>query len=64
MKKTKELKLIIIENFIDHITIDIVERNRMKVVAIQYVEEDHVDEIKQSFPKSVDVNELLSRTKA
>ena len=48
MKKTKEIKLMIIENFIDHFTSDEEERHRMKVCAETYVEEDHVDEIEQA----------------
>jgi hypothetical protein len=47
MKKTEELKLDIIENFIDHYTSNEDERNSMKKLALSYVEEDHVDEIEQ-----------------
>lgn len=35
--------LSVIENFIDHFTTDETERERMKSVALQYIEEDHVD---------------------
>lgn len=48
MKKTLETKLMIIENFIDHFTTNEEERERMKNSALQYVEEDHVDEIEQA----------------
>lgn len=48
MTKTQKIKLMIIENFIDHLTSDEDERNRMKDTACQYVEEDHVDEIEQT----------------
>lgn len=50
MKKTKETKLMIIENFIDYYTTDETEREGMKKEATIYVEEDWVDEIEQSFP--------------
>lgn len=53
MTKTQEIKLMIIENFIDHFTSNDAERERMKESAFQYVEEDHVDEIAQS------INEVL-----
>jgi hypothetical protein len=48
MTKTQEIKLMIIENFIDHFTSDEKERESMKKSAFIYVEEDHVDEIAQS----------------
>lgn len=51
--KTKEIKLSIIENFIDNFTSDEVERKRMKESASLYVDEDHVDEIKQSMPTEI-----------
>lgn len=49
-RKRDDVKLMIIENFIDYFTSDELERESMKVSAAQYVEEDHVDEIGQSFP--------------
>ncbi len=49
MKKTEEVKLMIIDNFIDYYTSDEPERDSMKVCARDYIEEDHVDEIAQSF---------------
>ena len=45
MKKTKEYKLMIIENFIDNYTPNDYERKLMKENAAEYVDEDHVDEI-------------------
>ena len=48
MEKTKEIKLMIIENYIDWFTTDDDERKRMKDNAKLYVEEDWVDEIKQA----------------
>jgi len=45
MNKTKEFKLMIIENFIDYFTSNEAERIQMKESASLYVEEDHVDEI-------------------
>ena len=48
MEKTKEIKLMIIENYIDWFTSDEDERERMKDSAKLYVEEDWVDEIKQA----------------
>lgn len=47
---TKEVKLMIIENFIDHYTTDEKERESMREDAYIYVEEDHVDEIAASLP--------------
>lgn len=48
LTKTQELKLMIIENYIDHYTTNDDERDRMKADALMYVEEDHVDEIAQA----------------
>ena len=48
MANTKEIKLMIIENFIDYYTSDELEREAMKEEANTYVEEDWVDEIMQS----------------
>ncbi len=48
MKQTKVIKLMIINNFIDHWTSNEAERERMKNTAAVYVTEDHVDEIAQS----------------
>lgn len=42
---SKEIKLMILENFIDHFSSDDEEREAMKEVARLYVEEDWVDEI-------------------
>lgn len=41
----KEIKLMIIENYIDWFTSDEDEREEMKISAAGYVEEDHVDEL-------------------
>ena len=51
MKKTIEIKLMIIENFIDHFTSSDKERESMKKCAALYVDGDHVDEIAQAFPE-------------
>lgn len=48
LTKTQEIKLMIIENFIDHHTTNEDERDRMKEDALMYVKEDWVDEIEQS----------------
>jgi hypothetical protein len=48
MRNTKEIKLMIIENYINWFTSDEDEREQMKKNAELYVEEDWVDEIKQS----------------
>ncbi len=48
--KTEEIKLMIIENFIDYIETNEVQREKLKVLADNYVTEDHVDEIAQSLP--------------
>jgi hypothetical protein len=45
--KSLELKLIIIDNFIDHYTSDENERERMRLTARDYIAEDHVNEILQ-----------------
>jgi len=45
---TKEIKLIIIENYIDWLTSNEDMRMIMKQSASIYVEEDSVDEIRQS----------------
>lgn len=49
MRETESLKLMIIHNYIDWLTSDELERNKMKHNSIDYVLEDHVDEIKQYF---------------
>jgi len=51
MKKTEEIKLMIIENFIDYFTSSEEERKSIKESAGIYVDEDHVDEIAQAFPE-------------
>ncbi len=48
LPKTKEIKLMIIENFIEYYTTNDDEREAMKAEARTYVEEDHVDEIAQA----------------
>jgi hypothetical protein len=48
LTKTQEIKLMIIENYIDNFTTNDDERDTMKANALMYVEEDHVDEIAQS----------------
>jgi hypothetical protein len=48
LTKTQKIKLMIIENFIDHYTTNDDERDAMKMEARTYVEEDHVDEIAQA----------------
>lgn len=46
---TKDIKRMIIENFIDWHTTNEEEREQMKIDAMVYVEEDHVDEIAQAY---------------
>ena len=48
--KTKEVKNMIIENFINYYITNNVEREVIKDAIDNYVEEDHVDEIAQAFP--------------
>ena len=48
MTKSEEVKLMIIENFIDHHTTKLTDRESMKISAKDYVKEDHVNEIIQS----------------
>jgi len=50
LNETEGIKLMIIENYIDHYTSDDKEREQMKANAWLYVIEDHVDEIKQAWP--------------
>ena len=47
MTPTQELKLDIIENFINYLSSDENEREGLYLVARNYVEEDHVDELAQ-----------------
>jgi hypothetical protein len=42
---TQQIKLMIIENYIDHYTSDDEEREAMKENALMYVEEDFNDEV-------------------
>ncbi len=48
LTKTQDIKLMIIDNFIEYYTSNDEERDAMKEVALTYVEEDHVDEIAQA----------------
>lgn len=50
MAKTRDIKAMIIENFIDHYTTNKTERKEMKASVESYVKEDHVDEIEQAYP--------------
>lgn len=45
---TQSLKYDIINNFIDYFSSNEEERDRMRIVAKDYVNQDHVDEIGQS----------------
>ena len=47
ISKAEELKLIIIENYIDWFTSDNRERDSMKESAFVYVMEDHVNELEE-----------------
>lgn len=49
MTKTLDIKLMIIENFIDYFTSDDIERETLKEIASSYVDEDHIDEITCAF---------------
>jgi hypothetical protein len=61
---TKEVKLMIIENYIDHFTSDENERYDMKNNADLYVEEDWVDEIVQAgFNKEVTDKDIIDYAK-
>lgn len=61
---SKEIKLMIIENFIDHFTTNEAESFMMKMKAGTYVEEDHVDEIKQVYTIKHLKDQLLADIKA
>ena len=52
MKNTKEIKLMIIENYVDYLTSDDNEREELKGIAHDYVNGDHVDEIAQANTKN------------
>ena len=47
LTNSEELKLIIIENFIDYYTSSEKEREEMKECAIDYVIDDHCNELEQ-----------------
>jgi hypothetical protein len=53
MTKTKEVKEMIISNFIEHYTTIENQRDDMMAVLETYIEEDHVDEIGQAFPSII-----------
>jgi len=48
--KTKDTKAIIIENFIDYFTTDNTARKEIKAILDEYMKDDHVDEIEQTYP--------------
>jgi hypothetical protein len=62
MTKTEEIKLMIIENFIDYFTSSEIERDSMKSSARVYVEEDWVDEIAQAFDISTEHKKLTLKS--
>jgi hypothetical protein len=45
LTETQQIKLMIIENYIDHYTSDDEERDAMKENALAYVQEDFNDEV-------------------
>ena len=45
LTETQQIKLMIIENYIDHYTSDDEERDAMKENALMYVQEDFNDEV-------------------
>lgn len=47
LSNSEELKLMIIENFIDYFTSNEMERRSMKRCAEYYVDGDHVNELEQ-----------------
>lgn len=49
LSHTQDIKLMIIQNFIDYYTSDEKERESMYEVAFEYVKDDHVDEIECAF---------------
>jgi hypothetical protein len=53
MRETESLKLMIIHNYIDWFTSNEDERKSMKHNSIDYVLQDHVDEIKQYYGNKV-----------
>jgi hypothetical protein len=56
---SKEIKKLIIENFLNHCCASIETRERLKSMIENYVEEDHVDEIIQSGFLKVDDHLVL-----
>ena len=53
-KQRDEIKTMIIENYIDWVSHDEQERDRMKEAVFNYVDFDHVDEVGQYFNVSDD----------
>lgn len=58
--KTYEIKLMIIENFIDYWALTEDEKTNMLTAAKDYVNQDHVDEIGQSLGIDQDENYIYS----
>lgn len=52
LKHTEDVKLMIIQNFIDYYTSDDKEREEMYSIAWDYIREDHIDEIESAFEVS------------
>jgi hypothetical protein len=59
----KEMKFMIIDNFINHWTTDLEEQDRMKDVLAEYVDEDHVDELLDFVGEKSDIEGVLSNIK-
>jgi hypothetical protein len=63
LTETQKIKLMIIENYIDHYTSDDEERDAMKENALMYVEEDYNDEIEDYKPSINNTNEPFKNVK-
>lgn len=50
LSPAEEMKLTIIENFIDHYLHDDKDREQVKEIAFQYVTEDHINELDKLLP--------------
>ncbi len=45
LEKSQEIKLMIIENFIDYLTTNELERKQLKLIAATYIEQDQINEL-------------------
>ncbi len=63
LTETQQIKLMIIDNYIDHYTSDDEEREAMKENALMYVQEDFNDEVQDYKPSINNTNEPFKNVK-